>query len=284
MFGFYNLLILSFLAFLPSWSAADGFTGTVEVDLIFPRNDTYATTELMPVVFAIQSPQTASSMEISIRWGLLQITGDNSSQAHDAFSYPQLENYQSTQNNNPFFETDSIFNTTNIEGSWYFYWVITTANCSSVSAFLSNSSSFPDVSHRKDMIFTTKNGAPMPDLVAATAEDTCAAGDQSFTFDITDSNMVLPIPNSGKITTYAVLASTSPTPSPNPCAATIDAPAASSISAGLTSSFCYNRSPQTLVTCPPPVKTGGGMGRYSQSGRMIWLIAPLGWLLHNFVV
>ncbi|MDM9186223.1 hypothetical protein QU781_28035, partial [Escherichia coli] len=37
-------------------------TGTAEVDLVFPRNDTYAPMPLMPVVFAVQNPPVAGKL------------------------------------------------------------------------------------------------------------------------------------------------------------------------------------------------------------------------------
>lgn len=283
MFSFYCLLISFLLALLPCWTAAFGRAENVEVDLIFPRNDTYATTELMPIVFAVQNPLIASGLELLLTWQIIQNTGNISIMARAIDSTFPLSSYQSAQNNDTFFETDSIFNITNIESSWVFYWSIATSNCSSVSASLSNSSINSLIDQgRKNITFTTKNGAPAPDLVGATAEGTCAA-DQSFTFDVIDITSIL---YSTSLVTYcAVLPSTSPTSTPNPCAPKIDAPAASSISSTLTEVYCIFPDSRTLLSCPPaPTKTGGGMGRHFPSGGTVWFTAYFGWLMYSIVV
>lgn len=45
---------------------ATTFPATVEVDLIFPRNDTYGPSVLFPIVFAIQNIALAPSLDPSI--------------------------------------------------------------------------------------------------------------------------------------------------------------------------------------------------------------------------
>jgi hypothetical protein len=286
MFGSYYLLLCCLLVLLPCWTTADGFTGTVEVDLVFPRNGTYAPTELMPVVFAIQSPQTAMSLDILLRWQILQHTGDLNKPGVVLDSFGYLSSYKTAQSNNPFFEIDSIFNTTNIESNWVFSWSVTTTNCSSLSAFFSDPSSDAKILQGvKNITFTTKNGAPLPDLVGATDQSVCAA-DQSFNFDIADV-MPTQIPTTsnfqGGNTSCAVTSSILPTVTPNPCAVTMDTFDATSISSKLTSSICALSPARTLVSCPPTptnTKTGGAMGQYFSKSGVVWLFIYTAWVTY----
>lgn len=63
-----NMLSTFLALFLASLLGAVGagaitFPATVEVDLVFPRNDTYTPAALIPIVFAIQNAQLAASLD-----------------------------------------------------------------------------------------------------------------------------------------------------------------------------------------------------------------------------
>src|SRR5207244_4320386 len=79
--------LLCFLA-LPLWCAAQAAVpGVVEVDLIFPRNDTYAPLPGMPIVFAIQNPQLVASLYPSFDLLLYQLgDSDGNYSLRDLFS------------------------------------------------------------------------------------------------------------------------------------------------------------------------------------------------------
>jgi len=46
------------------------YPGTVEFDVVFPRNDTYAPVDLMPIIFAIQNPKAVEPLMPSIQWNI----------------------------------------------------------------------------------------------------------------------------------------------------------------------------------------------------------------------
>jgi hypothetical protein len=74
-------MCLIFLLALTCGSVAQTYPATVEFDVIFPRNDTYAPVELMPVVFAIQNPQAAVPLTLGIEWSIGRIGSSEDSLA-----------------------------------------------------------------------------------------------------------------------------------------------------------------------------------------------------------
>ena len=50
------------------------FPTTVEVDLVFPRNDTYAPSAIFPVVLAVHNAHAAVALDPNIRWYIDRIT------------------------------------------------------------------------------------------------------------------------------------------------------------------------------------------------------------------
>lgn len=51
-------------------SAANTNSNVFEVDTLFPRNETYTPQPLMPIVFGVQNPQLAKSLEVYMTWDL----------------------------------------------------------------------------------------------------------------------------------------------------------------------------------------------------------------------
>jgi hypothetical protein len=267
------------LALLSDWSAALlTFPATAEVDLVFPRNDTYANTVLMPIVFAIQNSQLAASIDLFFFWNIVQLQPPNNNSVTQGFLALKYANIST----DPYFAWNSITNANATEGSWALNWSIYVWNCSATYGPMSEDNGH--VILNKTLIFTTKEGAPQPDLVAATATGTCA-NTESFTFNITatlDQSYEEGM-NYEKANSCAVLDLDPklPRPSANPCGATIDALSASSISSALTAMACTSFTP--VVSCPPtPTATSGG--ERCSVGRMLWLAAALGWLVHFLVL
>jgi hypothetical protein len=49
-------------------ASTGSLSGVIEVDLLFPHNETCAPTEYMPLVFAFQNPEMAPLFGIDMRW------------------------------------------------------------------------------------------------------------------------------------------------------------------------------------------------------------------------
>jgi hypothetical protein len=78
MFAFLQCL-LGFILLLPlarsSNPATPKYPTTVELDLVFPRNETYAPVGLMPITFALQNPQAAVPLHLLIEWKMGRMEG-----------------------------------------------------------------------------------------------------------------------------------------------------------------------------------------------------------------
>ncbi|KND89244.1 hypothetical protein TOPH_06115 [Tolypocladium ophioglossoides CBS 100239] len=155
---------------------------TVEVDLIFPRNDTYAPVPLMPVVFAIQNFHVSKPLWLDFYY---DISGPpcfyrNTTRAWGSILSLQWANYSSGPD--PYFTFDFTSQLNNTEGNWMFSWELHSGNCSMPEEFAPLK--VTDLVQRKHIYFTTKNGAQRPDLVTAT-QDGIRAEIESFAFNIT---------------------------------------------------------------------------------------------------
>ena len=265
-----NKTVWLLLALLTCWSSAQTFPSITEVDLLFPRNDTYAPTVLMPLVFAIQNPLVAFPLNLYLEWQLQPTNGVNMTE-FDNGVVPQ--SYTSAFTSGPYYEYSSFYNLTTREGSWTLFWTLSSDNC---TQFPYNDTSVPGYIQAKTLIFTTKNGAQATDLVAATADDVCSSA-ESFNFNVTGKEKVSLESGKNGVTTCAVVASMSPTSTPNPCAAQLNATGASSISLALTTSACSL--PSSLVSCP--AKSAGSIE--AQFSGPMWVVVTFGWLLYTIV-
>jgi hypothetical protein len=213
------------LALLPCWSAAQQTfpAGEVaEVRLIFPRNDTYAPTLLTPIVFAIQNSKLAAPLNLNFAWGVQPwlLTNNTLSLKETSFINTIFDNFTSSD---PYFEYNFYININATEGIWQLTWTVYAGHC--------NASGAESVIYSNSLIFTTKTGAQLPDFVAATADGTCESM-ESVAFNVTE---ILPIADvNTNRSSCAVFASISPTPTPSLCGPKVNAPTASSISAGIT--------------------------------------------------
>ncbi|KAF7561915.1 hypothetical protein G7046_g2226 [Stylonectria norvegica] len=249
-------------------AANAAFPGIVEVDLIFPRNDTYEPVHLMPIVFAVQNPLLASPLQVDLEWELWSQTNEN-------ISYGGLEhlgeNNITNSTSNPFlwyWWSDKLFDR---EDVWSFVWHLDAYNCTKFESEQQSGSVILNFFEMGNGItFTTKKGAQQPDLVAATDSDTC--GDtEGFTFNITAT---LEADTDGRrdidLTKCALLGETSA--KPDPCAVKIDTVAVSSISASMTDSACAVAYP--VVSCPASDEDWGsqGMMEFPAAG-VVWLTA-----------
>jgi hypothetical protein len=249
------------------------FPAMVEADLIFPRNDTYATTRLMPVVFAIQNAKLAYPLDIGFSWNLWPVSGSANATVPKLLGLGTLDLSQANlTSNSPFYAFGAIDSLAATGGTWALIWTISWGNCSGGLDQMTASSS-----NTSRVIFTTNNGGSQPDLVAATADGTCTSS-ESFTFNVTGTENVGYPPDYDARTSCAVLPTTLPSPAPNPCGARVDASAASSISAALTGTACGGSS--SAPSCPPSTtaKSAGHKGAQFPVGTLGCLIA-LGWLL-----
>lgn len=221
MFGLHHLALGGTLAHSLVYAAAA--IGTFEVDLIFPRNGTYAPVPLMPVVFAVQNPALASPLDLLIEWTAFEYGSDS----RNGTQQIGLSNLNASTSN-PYFVTSYISSLSGIESTWVFNWVLTTGNCSQTGGHATYDNQVEYV------VFTTNQTSPAPDLEGATSAATCAMS-PAQAFNVTAVEFA-PQGYGNGVSSCAVLGP-SPTAA-NPCAAAIDSSAASSITAAISLSRC----------------------------------------------
>jgi hypothetical protein len=207
-------------AYMAAIANAAGYTaGILEVDLVFPRNETYAPTDWFPVVFAFQNAERARYLNLHIEYTIRKPAdpwNGRVSRSHDL----RWTNWSS---HDPYF-VYAFSGSFATEGHWMLAWHLSWQSC--------NEEAFTKV-----------------DLVAAaTANDTCPP-EQGVAINVTDKTMHVPSwaehwsggDHTGDI--CAVVASSSPTPTPDPCRVDIDSAIVASMSASLTATLCRGLNP-----------------------------------------
>ncbi|KAK6515171.1 hypothetical protein TWF506_007516 [Arthrobotrys conoides] len=222
-------------------AAAVNAAGVVEVGIVFPRtNQTYAPTDKFPIVFAVQNAKLAKNLRLSIssfvRNGPDLRGGVANSDAKHDLTYA---NYTS----DPYLVYHYL--NLNAEGPYELFSTTIWASCDESRdevVFLGNSTNLV-------VRFDVKNGGQNVDLVAATADEdkTCPA--QGFAINVTDQTREVRETLDDRVSgTCAVLASSSPTPTANPCRVKIDSAATASMSAALQAALC--KGPNPPADCP----------------------------------
>ncbi|KFY33708.1 hypothetical protein V494_07391 [Pseudogymnoascus sp. VKM F-4513 (FW-928)] len=219
-------------------------SGNLEIDLLFPQNDTYAPQHIIPIAFAIQNSSLAEFLQPHVNFVIYPYLNHTKSYV---YGYNDLT-WANFSGRDPYMVYGTGLEALNTEGVWTLEWTVRASNC-----FTSNGKQDYRVnSTQKRITFTTKNGAKMPDLTAATGPDTCANAD-SQTFRIAETRDSGDTFENGK--PCAVLEDA--TPMPSPCAVKIDSAAAASVSARMTNVACVVRNQSW---CPEPVEDGAGRG------------------------
>jgi len=232
LFALVALLCIAVPAF------ATTFPTTVEVDLIFPRNDTYGPTALFPFVFAFQNALLAPSLDPGFDISLREITSPNTT------GYGLALDVSATN----FSRSDPLYVYTSITSlpaaAYRLEWSFGASNCSDQGTFTLGGGF-----REQSVEFTIQAGAPLPDLVStATSTSTECADISHFAFNLTGTlNVPIPAQDDSR-DTCAVLSDTQPLVPGNPCAVQVSNVTASSIEAALTATACAAVSP--VVSCP----------------------------------
>jgi hypothetical protein len=238
---YFTSLIL--LLVLTCGSAAQTYPATVEFDLVFPRNDTFAPAELMPLIFAIQNPKATVALPFAIEWSIARV--GVGILFGDTFT-PSWANYSTDPDPYFIYTWTPFLNST--EGTFSLLWVLHSGNCS--NGIPSGIPILGGSQTNNFMEFTLKKGAQQQSLV--TGPDTCPT--EYVTFNVTGTMPVEDIVDFSFYDTCAVLA---PQPPPaNPCAVKVNDTIASSISAIITASACTTPLVPAGVTAHPVLSSG----------------------------
>ena len=218
-------------------------SGVLEVDLVFPLNETYAPTEHFPVVFAFQNPERAKHLNPYLSYTIWH--WDTNFGDDVVVGIPELR-WTNWSSHDPYL-LHTYHGEFNTEGHWMLKWSLTWQSCdeyafsvgSDTADMIRNSSTWSTT-------FTIKNSAPKVDLVAATANKSCpgeySPGEYSgIAINVTDKTMGVPwrVNWSGSAytnNTCAVVASQTLTP--DPCRVSIDSAYTASMEASLRARQC----------------------------------------------
>ncbi|KAJ5980039.1 hypothetical protein N7481_007337 [Penicillium waksmanii] len=194
----------------------------LEVNLVFPRNETYGPNETFPIVFAFKNSERVRHLNPLISYSLRDEDGGKVyTMWHELYwvNWTDQETYFAHR----FADSGSL----NTEG-------LATWNPPDYgNEVIRNTTT-------KRTMFTISNSAPKLDPVAATANKTCT-GQPGVAINVTDKTKFISsaLWEGGKYTnhTCAVVAA-SPTPSTNPCRTQIDKTTLASMEASRLARYC----------------------------------------------
>ncbi len=210
------------------WAARAGattFPATLEVDLIFPRNDTYAPSTLF--AHRLRLPERGPGPDArGLSMNLWDITDNFKSGLHPASGPGTLQLLRQR----PTYVYTHIYNLP--AAVYMIVWSFGARDCS-VDGIQGAGDGAPDV----HMSFTIQDGAQKPDLVASTASRASCSNATHFAFNLT-----------GTMNRCAVFSDVQPVVAGNPCAVQVGSATASSISAAITSRVCSSAA-SAVVSC-----------------------------------
>ncbi|KGO73175.1 hypothetical protein PITC_003620 [Penicillium italicum] len=223
----------------------------LEVDLVFPHNETYAPTDRFPVVFAFQNANRARHLTPAISYTLwnLQDLDASVTSSHDlrGTNWTDQDTYLAHS-------YSTLFKN---EGRYKVSWTVTWQSCDE-EAFENrlSTASMIDNTTTWAAYFPTQSSAPKVDLVAATAKKTCP-DEYGVSIIVTDKTMKAPWNvkwSGGDYTndTCAVVANSTPTATPDPCRVHIDKTTVESMEASLLARLCGGLTPPS--NCPEDKK------------------------------
>lgn len=218
----------------------------MEIDLVFPRNDTYATAPLTPIVFAFRNAALAPYLNPTISfsiWNLNDMGNDVLTMTYDV----RWANFSDSE---PYFAYRG-FDKFAAEGDWMLKYTIGWDGCDEEAVNSLDRGAETIVRNRttQGVRFATRKGGREVDLVAASKDKETCDEKAGIAVNVTK---ILTAPDGvdwiGRTEKCAAV-ELSPSPTPDPCRIEIDTAAASSISAAVTSWRCDVPSPADF--CPP---------------------------------
>jgi hypothetical protein len=253
------------LILLACLGAVNAAAGVLEVDLVFPRNETYSPTLIFPVIFAFQNSALAPFLNPTL---LLDITGIDNDRQTGALYDLRWANFSSSD---PYYELRVVDFTK--EGRWQLTWELGWDSCTEDSLALSRLDGITTNRTTHSTWFTIKNSTQDVDLVAATTNRNCTEN-EGVSISVATT---VPVPKQvtweGVSGACASLAST--TPAPTPCQVKIDSAAALSMSSAMTSRYC-----QATLVAPGDLCSSEGDDKSTAQrlagGAAVGLAAALG--------
>ncbi|KAL7924301.1 hypothetical protein ACQKWADRAFT_286390 [Trichoderma austrokoningii] len=159
-------LMTSLMTAMSYKSASLTLPATFEVDLLFPRNETYAPSWLMPVVFAIQNPSLAVPLSASIQWNMWEGNNTRSPGSFGGASFDVAGDVTTAISTpkSPYLLSSAVNTISYPDSVWTLAWYVQYNICGS-----------PTHSENFTTVFTVRKSGKAIDLEAATLSDICGA-------------------------------------------------------------------------------------------------------------
>jgi len=245
--------LMASLAGLVANAAAAG-AGVVEVDLMFPRNDTYApgANDTLPVIFAVQNAALAAHLNLEVVFGVYD-RSDEFLNHPLALSTVYLRNANLSTlpaNETYFFETQ--FSQKNdlkaTEGRWRLGWLASWQSCvedSFTGGRPADHEFLVDATFWRSVDFIVQPGAQPMDPVAATADGRPCPAELGVAINVTSRTVAVPPAFQPKWHgggTCAVVDSSGPKPTADPCRVRVDSAVVASLAASRAAEGCSAKS------------------------------------------
>ncbi|KAF2439400.1 hypothetical protein P171DRAFT_122062 [Karstenula rhodostoma CBS 690.94] len=273
-------LTLHFLVFIVACAKMVGaLLGVVEVDLIFPRNETYAPTTNLPIIFAFQNSHLAPFLDPIIEidaYLLYNANGSTQWTPPDATSLDQLR-WANFTNNNTYFAYPTYQRRTfnfETEGIWQLTWTLNWATCTkdSLAKTYSKDQLMRNQSQHTTML-TIRKGAQEVDLVSGTKDKSCS-GQEGVAVNITNT-LQAPLSAHWEGQGDMCASTASSVPKSDLCRVSIDPTAAASISCAV--SLATSSATSSSLACPEEKK---GAAERLTIGGLAAMVGALSYLLH----
>jgi hypothetical protein len=220
-------------------------SGTLELDLMFPRNGTWKPTNLMPIIFAVQQLQLGDLVQRQlIRWRLAQ--RDNTTLDSIRTGAATIELNSTTPG--LYLATGFSDALAGIEGEWIFQWQVSLRNCSELND-RNTLLQFSVSSETRWAYFRTNESAPTLNFETAISPDSCRDV-ENIAFNVTAIQSI-PRGIDPEASPSCAALGAPPKVTGSPCAVTINAAASMSASAAVSYSACQ----ATATACAPPSST-----------------------------
>lgn len=240
----------AFSCAMSATAAADvTFPVVVEVDIIFPRNETYAPTPVFPLVFAIQNLAAASAIgPLDITWTLSKHGSELPEETLPIGGQYKVDETNSTDPAYINLWTEEL----NSAGTYQLYWWFNYYQCLGPKDDPGTRSN----NVGNNFTFTIDPGAQQPDLSAVL--DACPTQNATIVID-----EIWPANAGADYESCGAVSGSDPSLA-NPCAVKLDSAAASSIVAEVTASACAASPPALTSGCETPTETSSG------SRTLVW--------------
>lgn len=274
MMSFRQLLqcLASFFLLRATALATVSLSGIVEMDLIFPKNDTtYEPTDMMPLIWAIQNANLAATLSTVLSVDIFnsdRMRGDTKTLSLNATNLTGKDIYY------VYLYTHKL----NVEDSFFINWSPFSKNCSTDIYYDNNDTAFAG---QIISFFSMAKGGQKPDFAAA--QNANCSNTRSARFNITGTQKRHE--GDGPANQCAMLSQETPFPvSGNPCAVKMDSAVAASITASLKAEYISLKclSPHPTISCPAESAARRLDGQFPSKAATLH-VAILGWVVYVLV-